>query len=182
VSKNAVRTIFAVAAATALMMSLISPAGAEHKVDPHGNSTQENNGNNGKKDDPPKCPDHDTGHLFPDGDDVASLVVDGFLHGMAANEVIIGFCVKSGTDGSPLYVPVNPPDTSVTITFDGSKSISHFSLDFGTPQLVSTTSTLTPTTTPTTVAEEEVAEGEVLDAVETAPTAVLAAGTPVFTG
>jgi hypothetical protein len=182
VSKNAVRTIFAVAAATALMMSLISPAGAEHKVDPHGNSTQENNGNNGKKDDPPKCPDHDTGHLFPDGDDVASLVVDGFLHGMAANEVIIGFCVKSGTDGSPLYVPVNPPDTSVTITFDGSKSISHFSLDFGTKQVTNNPEEPVTEEQESTTSTTQPVEQEVLDAVETAPTAVLAAGTPVFTG
>jgi hypothetical protein len=64
------------------------------------------------------------------------------------------------------------------------KQISHFSV-----WQVEKTNTSTPTTagpeqesTTTTTQPVEEVEEEVLDAVETAPTAVLAAGTPVFTG
>lgn len=61
-----------------------------------------------------------------------------------AGYLIDGYCVKAGSvnnDNGPVYVEVNPPATSVTITYPNGKDISHYSVS-----LVKTTTPPPPST------------------------------------
>lgn len=67
-----------------------------------------------------------TGHKFPGA-------VEEYVYTAPAGQLITGYCVKSGsvqTGGGPVYVPVNPPASEITIFYpsDKPKDISHFSV------------------------------------------------------
>ena len=199
-SKNAVRTIFAVAAATALMMSLISPAGAGHgehengrpvsssSNNGNGNGNSGNNGNGGDNNGGGGGGDNDLTKVCPDPDENkengSELASWGGAE--ATPGYYIKYCAKAGSGVNDNCGPVlggNQSTVEVTRAdieaLCPGKQISHFSW-----WQVAKTNTSTPTTPEqeSTTTTTQPVEEEVLDAVETAPTAVLAAGTPVFTG
>ncbi len=200
-SKNAVRTIFAVAAATALMMSLISPAGAGHgehengkpvssssSNNGNGNGNSGNNGNGGDNNGGGGGGDNDLTKVCP-GEHISGNQLASWGPVVADTGYYIEYCAKAGSGvndncgprsvtGNESIVEVDRDDIQALCP---GKQISHFSW-----WQVAKTNTSTPTTTTpeqeSTTTTTQPVEEEVLDAVETAPTAVLAAGTPVFTG
>ena len=74
------------------------------------------------------CAGFDPGTVKIDAFDAPSVVVDapdGFL--------IDGYCVKAGSIHNgfgPVFVPVDPPQASVTITYPGKDTISHYSVSY----------------------------------------------------
>lgn len=98
------------------------------------------------------CPPGDSGKIDVPGDQLSVTVTApaGFL--------ISGYCVKAGSvqggTGGPVFVVVNPPQKTVTITYPGGKAVSHYSVTYVpvTPPTTPPPSTTTkpPTSTTTT--------------------------------
>jgi LPXTG-motif cell wall-anchored protein len=92
------------------------------------------------------CPPGDSGKIDVSGNQTSVTVTapDGYL--------IAGYCVKAGSENSgdgPVFVAVDPPSASVTITYPSGKDISHYSLTFVPVVVESPTPTVTPTPTDT---------------------------------
>jgi hypothetical protein len=111
------------------------------------------------------CGALDSGKIDTDGDpsSVTYTATDGYLIG--------GYCVKAGSayqGYGPVYITVEPPQKTVTITYPGKDSISHYSVDL----VVTTGPTTTgPTTTgPTTTTEPETTGPTTTAPETTAPT------------
>lgn len=93
-------------------------------------------------------------HVDPPGDPLSVTITapDG--------QLISGYCVKAGSlnqGNGPVYVVVDPPSKTVTISHPSGKEISHYTVTFVTPN-EPTTTTVAPTTTttvaPTTTVQE----------------------------
>jgi len=99
------------------------------------------------------CPPGDSGKIDVPGDQLSVTVTapTGYL--------INGYCVKAGSvqggTGGPVFVVVDPPTKSVTITYPSGKAISHYSVTYvpvtppSTPPPSKTTSTPPPSKTTT---------------------------------
>jgi hypothetical protein len=95
------------------------------------------------------CQGLDSGKIDVSGDKLSVTVTapTGYL--------IDEYCVKAGSavsgTGGPVYVAVNPPQKSVTITYPSGKAISHYSVSYVavTPPPSTTTTKPPPSTPPT---------------------------------
>ena len=98
------------------------------------------------------CPPGDSGKIDVPGDQTSVTVT------APAGYLISGYCVKAGSvqggTGGPVFVVVDPPTKSVTITYPGGKAVSHYSVTYVpvTPPTTPPPSTTTkpPTSTTTT--------------------------------
>ena len=98
------------------------------------------------------CPPGDSGKIDVPGDQLSVTVT------APAGYLISGYCVKAGSvqggTGGPVFVVVDPPTKSVTITYPSGKAISHYSVTYVpvTPPTTPPPSTTTkpPTSTTTT--------------------------------
>jgi len=98
------------------------------------------------------CPPGDSGKIDVPGDQLSVTVT------APAGYLISGYCVKAGSvqggTGGPVFVVVNPPQKTVTITYPGGKAVSHYSVTYVpvTPPTTPPPSTTTkpPTSTTTT--------------------------------
>jgi hypothetical protein len=93
------------------------------------------------------CSGLDSGKIDVSGEQTSITVT------APAGYLIDEYCVKAGSvqggTGGPVYVTVNPPTKSVTITYPSGKAISHYSVSY-VPVTTPTTPPTTPTKTPTT--------------------------------
>lgn len=179
------------------MMSLISPAGAGHgehengkpvSSSNNGNGNSGNNGNGGDNNGGGGGGDNDLTKTCP-GEHISGNELDSWGPVAADDGYYIEYCAKAGSGVNLNCGPVQSTgnESMDVLKSDDiqalcpSKQISHFSWWQKEKTNTSTPTTAGPEQESTTTTTQPVEE-EVLDAVETAPTAVLAAGTPVFTG
>jgi hypothetical protein len=74
-----------------------------------------------------------------------------------AGQVIDGYCVKAGSANSgdgPVFVTVDPPQSSVTIDYPGGKAVSHYSYSYIGIDQPTTTTTSTTSANPTTTSTQ----------------------------
>ncbi len=189
-SKKALRVLVAVAAAFALMLSLLSPAGAEHR-DSHDPPGQSEDGGGGNEEQ--TCGGT---HVFPEDDLVADV-----------GNVIEVVCIKAGSANQgdqcgPVTVVLDSPREVVTYeeltSVCEGRAISHYSiLEQGPPPVGCEVTDTCPVscevtdTCPDTSVSQPVEEEEPVDEPEptTDPSGVLGAGAanaqvgaPSFTG
>lgn len=95
------------------------------------------------------CAPLDSGKIDTVGDPLSVTVSapEGYL--------IDGYCVKAGSSKQglgPVYVDVDPPQATITITYPDGKAVSHYALSYTEvpPSSTTTTSTTTTTEPPTT--------------------------------
>ena len=175
-SKKSLRVLVGVAGAFALTLSLLSPAGADHK-DSHTPNKAGNEDN--------VCPPT---HQYPDEDD--SLTIEA-----PEGEVILWYCIKAGS------AKQGDSCGPVTVTFDDNyltsvdlttvcagRAISHYSYGTGPeppsppPEPEATTTTAAPTTTEAPEPEPEPEPAEDPSGVLGAGAANAQVGAPSFTG
>ena len=74
------------------------------------------------------CPPGDSGKIDVPGDQLSVTVT------APAGYLISGYCVKAGSvqggTGGPVFVVVDPPTKTVTITYPGGKAVSHYSVTY----------------------------------------------------
>jgi hypothetical protein len=112
------------------------------------------------------CPGGDSGKIdVSSGSSVTVTAPDGKL--------ISGYCVKAGSANQglgPEFVPVSPPQKTVTISHSSGKDVSHYSLTYVDEEQPTTTETTTTETTETTTTETTETETTPTTPTETTPT------------
>ncbi len=79
------------------------------------------------------CDGLDSGKIDTTGDP-ESVDIPNAQAPLPAGNVIVQYCVKAGSaqggTGGPVYVTVDPPETSLTLTYPSGKAISHYSFAY----------------------------------------------------
>jgi hypothetical protein len=128
------------------------------------------------------CDDLDSGKIDTTGDPQAVQVT------APAGSLISGYCVKAGsTDAGPVYVTLDQPVASLSLTSPSGKDVSHYSLSYvaapasaSPSQSASTTASATPSPTPTSSGTPTQTPSSTPTSSSTA--SVTATATPTLTG